>query len=132
MLQRITLHLARMHDFPEGSSACGYEITAPLGADGRLDAIAWCSERERCRVRRFWRGEPDQYGRLLHRRGGAGGATWVIDYDRDRDDDDEACHRLGTHVLSIGNYVSIRDADGLLKTFRVADLRPVAPAPAGS
>jgi hypothetical protein len=126
MLQRITLHLARNHDFPDGSSRHGYEVTAPLDTDGRLDSIEWCSKRAQCRVLRFWRGEPDQHGLLVHRPGGAGGATWMIDYDEDRADDDEAGYRLGTHSFKVGDYVSIRDADGNLNTFKVTEVRPAA------
>jgi hypothetical protein len=124
MLQHITLHLARTRSFPEGSSQHGYEITAPVGPDGRLNLDEWRSERARCRVRRFWRGEPDQYGMLVHRSGGTGGATWAIDYDRDRSDDDEAGYRLESHMFRVGEYVSIRDADGDLHTFRVAAVHP--------
>ena len=68
---------------------------------------------------------------LTHRHGGAGGATWVIDYDKDRADDDEAGYRLGTHTFRTGDYVSIRDADGDLNTFRVVAVRPLATEPAG-
>ena len=77
---------------------------------------------------RFWPGEPDQHGVLVHRPGGAGGATWMIDYDQDRADDDEAGYRLGTHTFQVGDYVSIRDADGDMNTFRVAEVQPAAAA----
>jgi hypothetical protein len=126
MLQRIILHLARTHDFPDGSSRYGYEIIAPLDANGRLDGIEWCSTRAQCRVLRFWHGEPDQYGLLVRRPGGVGGATWMIDYDQDRVDDDEAGYRLGAHRFQVGEYVSIRDADGDMNTFKVADVQPAA------
>jgi hypothetical protein len=132
MLQRILLHLARTHDFPDGSIRHGYEIIAPLDADGRLNGVEWCSKRAQCRVLRFWGGEPDQRGLLVHRSGGAGGATWMIDYDQDRADDDEAGYRLGTHTFRIGEYVSIRDADGDMNTFKVAQVRPVAAEMAGT
>ncbi len=131
MLHRITLHLARTRDFPEGSTRHGYEITAPLDSAGHLDSIAWCSRRAQCRVRRFWPGEPDRWGVLTHRHGGAGGATWVIDYDKDRSDDDESGYRLDTHTFRTGDYVSIRDSDGDLNTFRVAAVQPLATEPAG-
>ena len=126
MLQRITLNLARTRDFPDGSARHGYEIVAPIDAAGRLDADEWRKERSHCRVRRFWQGEPDQHGQLLHRPGGPGGATWIIDYNRDSTDDDEAGYRLGTHAFQIGDYISIRDAEGELNTFKVVDVRPAA------
>ena len=132
MLHRITLSLARTRDFPDGSAQFGYEIVAPLDTDGRLDAVEWCGKRTHCRVRRFWHGEPDQYGLLVHRRGGAGGATWVIDYDRDRVDDDEAGYRLATHVFRAGEYISIGNENGDLQTFKVSAVRSTATKPAGA
>lgn len=63
----------------------------------------------------------DRHGRLVHRAGGLGGATWMIDYDDRGNDDDEACFRLGGHRLVEGESVSVRDADlDLLRTPEVA------------
>jgi hypothetical protein len=123
MLQRITLTLARTKEYPEGSTRIGYEILAPLDGDGRLDAEAWSARRKECRVRRFRPGEPDGHGVLMHRAGGAEGATWTIDYNAERADDDEVGYRLGSHSFKLGDYVSIRDEDGDMQTFRVTDVR---------
>lgn len=114
-LARIRLELARTKAFPEGSSAHGYEFVAPLDAQGRLEAAAWKSVRERCRVRRFWGREDDDIGHLIHRPGG----SWAFHYDIDGDEDDEAGYRLKDHTFNLGDYVSIRDEDGELNTFRV-------------
>ncbi len=125
MLSLITLHLARSREHPDGSSRHGYEIVAPLGPDGHLDAALWRAIRDHCRVLRFWTGEPDRYGRLVHRAGGEGGATWLIDYDDRTTDDDEPGYRLGTHAFVVGEYVSIREAgDEAYHTFRVAWVTP--------
>ena len=124
-LSRIVLHLARSRDFPQGSEAHGYEIIAPLAASGRLDAEAWKDNRTRCTVRRFWGAEGDRRGVLVHRAGGAEGATWLIDYDQTTYADDESGYRLGSHAFVEGEYVSIRDEDGALHTFKVASVRPV-------
>jgi hypothetical protein len=123
-LCRVLLHLARSHEFPQGSAAHGYEIVVPLTASGRLDADMWKDVRNRCSVRRFWGAERDRRGFLVHRAGGAEGATWLIDYDRSTDADDEAGYRLGSHSFAEGEYVSIRDEDGELHTFKVASVRP--------
>jgi hypothetical protein len=122
-LSRIILHLARSHDFPQGSDQHGYEIVAPITASGRLDAETWKDVRDRCAVRRFWGAERDRRGLLVHRAGGADGATWLIDYDRSTYADDEAGYRLGSHVFVEGEYVSIRDEDGDLHTFKVVSVR---------
>jgi hypothetical protein len=116
----VTLTLARCPAYPEGSAGRGYDIVAPLGSDGRLDASLWHDTRDHCRVRRFWTGEPDRHGRLVHRAGGEGGATWLIDYDDRTDTDDEPGYRLGSHTFVEGEYISIREAgDAAYHTFRV-------------
>jgi hypothetical protein len=76
VLKRIRLNLARSKEFP-CSDKRGYEFVAPLGLDGRIDAELWRKHREHCGVRRFWDGEDDEIGRLVHKPGGAEHARWV-------------------------------------------------------
>lgn len=123
-LQRIRLHLARSGDFPEGSGRHGYEFLAPLDADGHIALEAWKSLRERCTVTRFWGAEPPEQGRLVHRAGGAKGASWVFDYEEGRSDDDETGYRFGDHAFVPGEYVSLRDEDGEMHTFVVFTVQP--------
>jgi hypothetical protein len=123
-MSQITLHLARGKAFPEGSSRHGYEIVAPLDDEGRIDAALWREKRNACVVRRFWGAEPSLRGRLVHRSGGVDGATWGIDYDARTHADDEVGFRLGDHAFTVGEYVSIRDPDGEMHTFKVAATRP--------
>lgn len=125
MMYVVTLRLARTAAYPDGHFGCGYEIHAPLDQTLHLDAKAWKRNRGRCRVRRFWVGEADRYGWLVHRAGGSGGATWCIDYDCAGSADDEPGYRLDGHRFGAGDYVSIRNADnGELLPFRVASLKP--------
>src|SRR5581483_7692462 len=120
VLKRIRLQLARSKDFPAGSARHGYEFVAPLDPQGHIDAHLWQQYRDRCVVRRFWEGEDDQSGHLIHKPGGAEHARWVFDYDPDAEDDDEAGYRFGAHRFAPGEYVSIRGEDGELHTFQVA------------
>lgn len=122
----ITLHLARTPGHPDGSVRHGYQIHAPLDASGHIDAEAWQASRALCRVRRFWAGEPDRHGWLVHRAGGAGGATWCIDYDDARSEDDEFGYRLDSHRFVAGDYVSIRDRDGETLPFRIVAVKEKA------
>jgi hypothetical protein len=108
LLKRIHLQLARSKEFPMGSRRRGYEFVAPLDAAGHIDPRLWHQYRDHCRVRRFWEGEDEQVGRLVHKPGGAEHARWVFDYDAERDDDDEAGYRFGSHTFTLGEYVSIR------------------------
>jgi hypothetical protein len=124
-LNRILLNLARSKEFPDGSARHGYDFIAPLDAEGHIDPILWKKYRYYCRVRRFWAGEDDEVGRLVHKPGGAEHARWVFDYNPDEDDDDEAGYRFGTHAFVPGEYVSISGQDGKLHTFRVIAADPV-------
>ena len=118
--KRIRLNLARSREFPQGSSRHGYEFVAPLDAAGHIDAALWRVNREHCGVRRFWAGEDDEHGKLVHKPGGPEHARWVFDYDDTAEDDDEAGYRFGAHAFRPGEYVSIRDEDGEMHTFQVA------------
>ena len=117
----IRLELAREPGHPDGSRETGYEFVAPLDDRQRLDPDLWKTHRDRCRVRRFHEGEEDQAGRLARRPGGA----WYFDYDRERDDDDEAGHRLGDERFIPGEYVSIADDHKRMHTYRVIVVRPL-------
>lgn len=123
-LKRIRLNLARSKEFPAGSQAHGYEFVAPLDAAGHIDPDLWQKYREHCGVRRFWAGEKDEIGRLVHKPGGAEHARWVFDYNPQGNADDEAGYRFGSHAFTLGEYVSIRDDDGDLHTFQVASVQP--------
>src|SRR3979490_570040 len=86
----ILLTLARSREFPGGSSRHGYDFIAPLDSQGHIDPLLWKKYRDYCRVRRFWDGEDDEVGRLLHKPGGTDRARWVFDYSESEDDGDEA------------------------------------------
>ncbi len=122
ILKLIRLTLARDHDYPDGSAERGYEFVAPLGEDGHINVEEWRKHRDRCRVRRFWVGEDDEHGHLIHTRG----RTWAFHYDIDGDpDDDESGYRFESHIFAPGEYVSIREHDGELRTFRIASVVPL-------
>jgi hypothetical protein len=121
-LSKIRLELARDADFPDGSRERGYEFTAPLGDDNRIAEGAWKAARDRCRVRRFWSGEPDEVGHLIRKPGG----SWAFHYDLlGAADDDEAGYRFGNHTFKLGDYVSIKEHDDVLRTFRVVMVQPL-------
>jgi hypothetical protein len=117
--KRIRLNLARSKEYPNGSTRHGYEFVAPLDANGHIDAKLWDQHRDHCRVRRFWIGEDDEIGFLVHKPGGAEHARWVFDYDASTTDDDESGYRFGSHSFAPGEYVSISEDDGELHTFKV-------------
>jgi hypothetical protein len=120
--KRIRLNLARSKEFPNGSARHGYEFVAPLDAKGHIDAKLWHQHRDHCRVRRFWDGEDDEIGFLVHKPGGAEHARWVFDYDASTTDDDESGYRFGSHAFAPGEYVSISEEDGELHTFKVTSV----------
>ena len=121
MLHKIRLELARTREFPEGSSACGYELVVPLDKDGRLDAEGWRKHRRACTVRRFWQDEKDELGELIHTRH----RTWAFSY-APGEEDDEPLFRLESHRLAPGEYVSVTEHDGVTRPFRVVAVAPAA------
>jgi hypothetical protein len=121
-LMRIRLELARSHEFPEGSARHGYDLVAPLRADGHIDRDAWAKQRTACAVRRFWGGEEDLSGHLVHI-----GSRWAFHYDSAAAPaPDEPGYRFDSHVFRPGEYVSITEGDGTLRTFKVASVNPVS------
>lgn len=116
-LKKIRLELARTHEFPLGTSDRGYEFVAPLDADGHLDRDGWHVHRDHCTVRRFWAGEPDERGRLVHRGGG-----WYFHYDGMDAGDDEPIFKFDRHTFKTGEYVSVTEHDGEQRPFKVVDV----------
>ena len=114
-MYKIRLELARDHDFPEGSHLRGYVLHAPLDEQGRLDVAAWRANAPACIVLRFWSGEEDLSGHLVHGRHG-----WLFRYGID--EVDEPLFRLGDHRLVAGEYLSITEHDGRQRTFQVASV----------
>lgn len=116
LLRRVRLELAREPGHPEGSRNIGYEFIAPISDDGRILEDVYAQLKERCRVRRFNEDEPDEVGHVVRKRGGA----WAFHYDIHGDPThDDTGFRLNTHRFVPGEYVSIREPDGDLKTYRV-------------
>lgn len=117
-LKSIRLELARNRDFPLGSSAHGYEFVAPLTVDGHFDPEEWKTDKQKCSVRRFWAGEDDALGRLVHR-----GQRWAFHYDSPDVDEDEPIFRFDRHTFREGDYVSITEHDGQQRTFKIASVK---------
>jgi hypothetical protein len=120
--KRIRLNLARSKEFPQGSARHGYEFVAPLDGKGHIDVALWRQHKDNCRVRRFWEGEDDRSGFVVHKPGGPEHARWIFDYNPTRADDDESGYRFGAHAFHPGEYVSVRDDDGEMHTFAVASV----------
>lgn len=118
-VRTIRLELARNRDYPEGSSTRGYEFRAPLTPDGTLDQDAWGGVRQKCSVRRFWSGEADGLGHLVHRRGN----RWLFHYDGMDEEEEDAIFKFDRHHFVEGEYVSITEHDGEVRTFRVVSVR---------
>jgi hypothetical protein len=64
------------------------------------DSHLWQKYRDHCGVRRFWNGEDEEIGRLVHKPGDAEHARWVFDYDPGTTDDYEARYRFGMHAFA--------------------------------
>ena len=75
--------------------------------------------RKRCRVKRFWSGQRDELGHLVRRPVG----SWAFDYDAERSDDDEPGFKFDRHHFVPGDYVSITEHDGAMRTFRIISVQ---------
>lgn len=118
--QHIRLNLGRTATFPDGSNTHGYDIVAPITNDGSLDEAAWRKDKKRSRIRRFWHGEPDEVGNLIHTRH----RTWAFSY-APGEDDDEVIFHLETHKFNVGEYITITEPDGEAMPFKIVALAPL-------
>ena len=119
-MKRVRLELARDQDFPNGSRDHGYDFTAPIDEQGLLMPEKWHDDRDHCRVRRFWGDAEEEVGHLVRKPGG----SWAFHYDIHGDvDDDEVGYRFNAHRFLPGEYVSIREHDDEVRTFRVVAVR---------
>jgi hypothetical protein len=116
-LKHIRLELARTKESPAGDAACGYEFAAPLDAQGHFDAVAWPEARQLCTVRRFWRGQADEQGLLVHAKN-----RWSFSY-APGEDDDEPIFKFDRHAFVPGEYVTITEHDGVARPFRIVSIR---------
>jgi hypothetical protein len=67
-------------------------------------------------VKRVAGHEPSEIGHVVHKPGGA----WAFHYDIHGDPThDETGYKLDSHRLAPGEYISIREQDGVLRTFFV-------------
>ncbi len=121
-MYKIRLELARSPGAPQGSPGDGYEFYAPLDDARHIDLDGWKEHKALCFVHRLEDNVTVERGILAHRPGGTGGATWAFDYDYTADGDEEPGFRFDTHAFQVGQYVSIRDHDGELQTYRVANV----------
>jgi hypothetical protein len=123
-LRKVTLNAARSKQFPDGSIRHGYDFVAPLTAEGHIDLEGWKAHRGECFAHRFWGDEPEQRGLLVHRAGGRGGSTWRFELGEGAElDEEDDGFRFADHAFVAGEYVSIRDEDGELVTFRVVSVK---------
>jgi len=111
----IRMELARNPEFPEGSLHHGYLLHAPLDRQGRLDATAYQSERDRAVVEEFWGDKDPKRGRLVHRNRN----LWCFSFG---ESDEEPIFHFGDHTFSPGEYLTVRDLSGADLTFRITSV----------
>ena len=107
----------------ETPAEASYDFVAPLRDDGFIDLDAWKAQRALCFVHRMEKGGAQTRGLLVHRAGGAGGGSWVFDYELG-EGEEETGYRFETHAFAPGSYASVRDTDGEAHTYRVVSVKP--------
>ena len=122
-LTRVTLRLGRNPDagFPDGNDNHGYVIVAPLDLEGMLDLELWRDNKASCTVNRF-SPDPDEIadGWLTHR-----GSYWFFHYDEEHEGPDEPVFRLGDHLMRVGEYLTIHEADGDDLTYKITEAQKI-------
>ena len=118
-ISHIVLELAREQGHPLGDRSHGSHLYLPLNGDGRIDKDAFPAVKHYTRVRRFRPGEDEAHGRIEH---GPGGHYQFI-YGQGGDRVEEAGYRLETERFVPGEYVSVREDDGVLHTFQVISVK---------
>ncbi len=116
----VRLERARDHDHPEGDNKTAYVMIVPLDAESRIDADVWRDHREACRVVRKRPDGEDNLGHLVH---GAGG-SWRFHYDVARTTPDESGYHFSDEKFVPGEYLSIREPDGM-NLYRVVSVLPL-------
>jgi hypothetical protein len=116
MMRTVRLEMARCHEFPEGSPTHGYELRVPLTAAGKLDRDFWLKDRQGSGFRRFWGGE-EEHGEVRHRHHG-----WTLSFTP-HVEADEVIFRADDHRFAVGEYLSIKEKDGVTRTFRIASIQ---------
>jgi hypothetical protein len=117
MLYKVKLELALCREFPNGNTACGYELIVPLTSDHRLDYRAWLQHRHGNSVCRYWP-KVEWRGELKRDRGGW---YFAFGYGEARD---EAVLRRGDDRFIVGEWIPIIEFDGQTRIFRVVEIEP--------
>jgi hypothetical protein len=117
MLYEVKLELTHSREFPNGNTACGYELMLPLTSDHRLDYRAWQQHRHGNSVCRFWPKE-EWRGELKHDRHG-----WFFAFGHG-EARDEAILRRDDHRFIAGECIPITEFDGQTRIFRVVEVDP--------
>ena len=116
----IRLERARDHAHPEGDSSIVYILILPLDAAARIDVKLYRKYKEACRVVRRRPDNKDSLGHLVH---GAGGG-WRFHYNLTGDLPDEVGSHFGNERFEAGEYVSLKENDGL-NVYRVVSVTPL-------
>jgi hypothetical protein len=116
----IRLERGRDHDHPDGDSQTAYIMIAPLDLQSRIDVDTWREHREACRVVRKRPGGDDNLGHLVH----GPGESWRFHYDVSRTTPDETGYHFSDEKFEPGEYLSIREDDGL-NLYRVISVLPL-------
>lgn len=115
---RIRAELARSHQYPEGSHRHAYEFTLPLDDAGRFDQKSHKKGMQLCTVHRYWEGEGDAVGELLH----IAPAKWVFSYDEDEGED--TLPHFTSRIFREGEYLSVVSESGTEHALRIVKVEP--------
>lgn len=120
-LTQVVLELAREPGHPHGDRDHGYHLNLPLDDSGLIDQQAYEHLARACTVKCYRPHEAARNGKVRHSHG-----QWIFDYDDRQEFDDETGFRLEAERFVPGEYISIRESDGVMHTFQIISVRPWA------
>jgi hypothetical protein len=95
-------------------------MIAPLDANDRLDARVWKANKEACRIVRRRPDGEESLGHLVRIPGG----SWRLHYDVAGTTADEGGSHFSGERFEAGEYVCIREADGV-NLYRIVSVTPL-------
>ena len=117
----VTLVLASGPGRPEGDPEMRYELDVALDPAGHLDPAAWLADPAPWPARRYWPGQGERRGEVLHDPDGG----WTLRFFRTESQAPDAPISDVVGVASLmrpGEYVTIKEPDGQAYDYRIVNV----------
>ena len=121
VMRQVSLVLASGPGFPHGSPEHRYEVSLDLDANSRMNAELWYADPRPWPAQRCWPGEPPRHGTVQHDEE----AGWSLHFPARAEVPGDAslhCRILTTPFLRPGEYITLREPDGVDHGYRIVQV----------